>query len=535
MGKHKHSKDKVYKTVSELKSQHDRNNDLERSYLHRRLRFDSCCLSLSAISSQPYGLVDESQFCYVFERDLILQFLEKFRVNPITGLKITKNDLIPLQFHKNDEGQYHCPVTFKIFNQHSKIVANKKSGNVFSFEAYQQLNLKANHLKDLLTDEPFQRSDIVTIQDPIIAADKWNVVEFYYVKQNMKLSGEDSTVRVKGLDESSILKSSLVEAKRRASSLNQTHERIFGPMKTDQDLDEDGEKLDKINSANHSDGRLARSVTSTVMPVTCSQTPEILNKQQILYPRIKKKGYAQLVTNFGTLNLELYCDRTPRACHNFLLLASRGYYDNVCFHRLLKNFIIQGGDPTGTGKGGQSAWGEPFGNECFADLKHEGRGVLAMANSGPNSNKSQFYITLKGVWDHLDGKHTIFGRVVGGEDTLSRIEDVEVDKNDKPKKEIKIIRVVKHFDPFEELELALDKERESGSSKKKSSEIADDMPPKKLRAGVGAYMILDKPKKTSVPIVGGEETKGSSLASKLSSLKPNESKTSNKFGNFSNW
>lgn len=550
--KNKHSQDKLHRTVSEIRSHHvGQSRELELSELHRRLKFDTCCLSLNSVSVKPMGLCDDEGHCYVFECDLVVKFLEKFQTHPITGSKIGVQDLIELKYHKNNEDQYHCPVIYKLFNQHSKIVANKKTGNVYSYEAYQQLNLKPNNFRDLLTDEPFDKSDIVTIQDPSKADTKWKVSNFHYVKNQLKLEDDVSETRIRDIERSSILKSSLDEYKSKADSIVRDFYRIVGQDETG--TEHDGVKLDKINSATYSDGTVSSSVTSTVMPIANVQKAALLSDEQIIYPRIKKKGYIQLITNFGPLNLELYCDRTPKTCHNFLLLASRGYYDDTCFHRLVKNFIMQGGDPSGTGSGGQSAWGQPFKDECHGDLKHVGRGVLAMANSGPNTNKSQFYITLRGVWDHLDGKHTVFGRLVGGEETLDKIESsVEVDKNDRPKKEIKIVRVVKYVDPFEEVEKAIEEERKRDVNEKKRKDVTSqqtttkDGTLKKFRSGVGAYVNLDQVKTFSdASKMRGEDdasrtngasktTATTSLADKLALLS-NKKKSTKSYGDFSNW
>ncbi|GBO31436.1 Peptidyl-prolyl cis-trans isomerase-like 2, partial [Araneus ventricosus] len=122
---------------------------------------------------------------------------------------------------------------------------------------------------------------------------------------------------------------------------------------------------------------------------------------------------------------------TPKTCENFIKLSKSGYYENTIFHRSIKNFMIQGGDPTGTGSGGESAWKKLFKDEFKPNLSHQGRGILSMANSGPNTNKSQFFITFRSC-QHLDKKHSIFGRVVGGLDTLSKMEKIETDKDDKP-------------------------------------------------------------------------------------------------------
>lgn len=114
-----------------------------------------------------------------------------------------------------------------------------------------------------------------------------------------------------------------------------------------------------------------------------------------------------LETNLGDVQLELYWDHAPRTCKNFAELAKRGYYNGVVFHRVISDFMIQGGDPTGTGRGGTSIYGQKFEDEIHPDLRFTGAGILAMANSGPNTNGSQFFITL-GPTPYLDNKHTEF-------------------------------------------------------------------------------------------------------------------------------
>jgi peptidyl-prolyl cis-trans isomerase-like 1 len=146
-----------------------------------------------------------------------------------------------------------------------------------------------------------------------------------------------------------------------------------------------------------------------------------------------------LHTSHGTVTLELYYKHAPKTCQNFFELAKRGYYDDVVFHRVIKDFMIQGGDPTGTGRGGESVFGGKFEDEISKGLRHVGAGILVMANSGPNTNKSQFFITLAPTpW--LDGKHAIFGRVSSGMSVVRAIGAVKVDKNDRPVKEVKILR-----------------------------------------------------------------------------------------------
>jgi len=121
---------------------------------------------------------------------------------------------------------------------------------------------------------------------------------------------------------------------------------------------------------------------------------------------------ATIETTKGPIRLALFADQTPITAANFVNLSRRGYYDGVKFHRVIKDFMVQGGDPTGTGRGGP---GYQFGDECTPNLKHDSPGVLSMANSGPGTNGSQFFIThVPTPW--LNGKHTVFGKVIGPED-----------------------------------------------------------------------------------------------------------------------
>src|SRR4051794_9759357 len=142
---------------------------------------------------------------------------------------------------------------------------------------------------------------------------------------------------------------------------------------------------------------------------------------------------ATLHTNKGAIAIELFDDDAPKTVENFKKLARDGFYDGVIFHRVIPDFMIQGGDPTGTGSGGP---GYKFEDE-FNDHKVE-RGALAMANSGPNTNGSQFFIVTADSAPWLDGKHTVFGRVVDGMDVVDKIEASDTDANDKPREEARI-------------------------------------------------------------------------------------------------
>ncbi len=136
---------------------------------------------------------------------------------------------------------------------------------------------------------------------------------------------------------------------------------------------------------------------------------------------------AKIKTNVGDIEIELFADKAPKTVENFVGLATKGYYNGVIFHRVIKDFMIQGGDPTGTGRGGESYFGHPFEDEFHQDLKHTGPGILSMANAGPGTNGSQFFITLVPTpW--LDGKHSIFGKVINGMDIVEKIGNTETSK-----------------------------------------------------------------------------------------------------------
>ena len=145
---------------------------------------------------------------------------------------------------------------------------------------------------------------------------------------------------------------------------------------------------------------------------------------------------AVLHTNQGDITVELFDEDAPKTVENFKKLALDKFYEGVIFHRVIKDFMIQGGDPTGTGRGGP---GYTFEDE-FNDHKIV-RGALAMANAGPNTNGSQFFIVTTDAAPWLDGKHTVFGRVVDGMDVVDKIEGSETDHNDRPKNDAVIERV----------------------------------------------------------------------------------------------
>jgi len=140
---------------------------------------------------------------------------------------------------------------------------------------------------------------------------------------------------------------------------------------------------------------------------------------------------AVLETSLGTIELSLYPDQAPLAVENFKGLIGKGYYDGVIFHRVIPGFMIQGGDPTGTGFGGESLWGTSFADEFSSLLRFDKPGQVGMANAGPDTNGSQFFITVAAA-SHLNDKHTIFASVSSGMEVVTTISEVETDVRDRP-------------------------------------------------------------------------------------------------------
>ena len=165
-----------------------------------------------------------------------------------------------------------------------------------------------------------------------------------------------------------------------------------------------------------------------------------VNFGELMNLKGNEKLYAIIQTNMGTIELQLLNKEAPKTVKNFVGLAVQGFYNGLIFHRVIKDYMIQGGDPSGTGNGGATIYGEPFEDEFLISLKHDLPGTLSMANSGPNTNKSQFFITVVPTpW--LDYKHTIFGKVVKGMEVVNAISIVTTNNMDRPIEDVVMEKV----------------------------------------------------------------------------------------------
>ncbi|EHB09774.1 Peptidyl-prolyl cis-trans isomerase-like 2 [Heterocephalus glaber] len=534
MGKRQHQKDKMYITCAEYTHFYGGKKPDVPQTNFRRLPFDHCSLSL-----QPFAYPVCTLEGVVFDLLNIVPWLKKYGTNPSNGEKLDGRSLIKLNFAKNSEGKYHCPVLFTVFTNNTHIVAIKMTGNVYAYEAVEQLNIKAKNFRDLLTDEPFSRQDIITLQDPT-NLDKFNVSNFFHVKNNMKIIDPDEEKAKQ--DPSYYLKNTNTETR-------ETLQELYKEFKGDEILAAtmkapEKKKVDQLNAGLSLQWRrwassLPAFLGTTVVPAAA------IEEDVLRYQFVKKKGYVRLHTNKGDLNLELHCDLTPKTCENFIKLCKKHYYDGTIFHRSIRNFVstvvnlmrvvheqysadVWALGPAG---GGESYWGKAFKDEFRPNLSHTGRGILSMANSGPNTNKSQFFITFRSC-AYLDKKHTIFGRVVGGFDTLTAMENVESDpKTDRPKEEVRIDATTVFVDPYEEADAQIAQERKTKLEVTPEAKVKTNQPPQSgtqgpqtYRHGVGKYINPAATKRVA------EEEPSTSTAVPVAKKKPSRG-----FGDFSSW
>jgi len=499
---------------------------------------------------------------------------------------MVSKQLISLQMDKDEEtGKWQCPVLCKPFSNHTKIVAIRQNppgneANVYSHEAVQELNIKPKNNIDLLSGKKINlKRDLIVLQDPSDAEHN-KLRDIHNFKHTAMLRDETQA----SLDASS-----------GNVRLSVTASRIMGKMKRKREEEGEKEKIRKdkqrlrdekrkkdggmgvdeaetastennklrvftneLTGAEMTSGRTSGSLTSTAMSVSYDKDmreatqEEILQSQLYTMKQMKQKGFVRLTTNLGVMDLELHCDIAPRTCTNFIGLVEKGKYNGTLFHRSIRNFMIQGGKPLKESGSESSLWGKPFADEFDDRLKHEGPGILSMANAGPGTNKQQFFITYKSA-PHLNRKHSVFGSVAKGMDVLQEMEKVPTNKKDKPADPIKIIEAVVFLNPVKEAEkkesIRIQKriqekrgekdERQAsarGKPSTKPQESQDDKnsKPETSSSRIGRYLpqnILKTPKK--------QEKSNESNSTKIdaislkSRLPPPPKKTT--FKDFSNW
>ena len=556
--------DKLYITHSEWSSSDAfsasvgsgvrQNNEAHASF--KRLPFTFCALSLQPFTTPvctPEGLI--------FDHENIIRWLINRDTNPVNGRPLSSADLIKLQFAKNDTGEFVDPVTFKVFTDNTHIVAIRHgdSANVFAYDTVERLNFKAKMWRDLVSDEEFSRKDVVTLQDPQNLESR-DLSSFKYLKD-----GEDTHVQKddEGNINTSAMGSSAKIIKAKEAVARARAERAAGqtqkssksaavvpwpkPANGTKAVASTPIKAVPYNASRSTTGQAAASLTSTgLTPHTAATIATISDEEYLLRPRrVKNIGYVRLLTTQGSMNVALFPEHAPKAVWNFVRLSQQGYYNGIIFHRNIRSFMIQGGDPTGSGRGGKSVWGKNFEDEFDGPLKHDGRGVVSMANKGKNTNSSQFFICYREA-KHLDRKHSIFGRVVEGLETLDALEALEVDETKRPKEEVKIVEATVLVDPFEEFwkNKKEGEEKEKRDAERKAEEDAKGdgrttWTGKRIRAdgtiesggdaGVGRYLKAALARQGKAAAVDEDDDVG------IAEPARKKAKGSGGFGNFEGW
>ncbi|KAF5384974.1 hypothetical protein D9615_001421 [Tricholomella constricta] len=397
-----------------------------------RTPFDCCAISFQPFT-HPVCARNADGTGHVYDLVNIIPWLKQHNnTSPITKEPLSPSDLITLHYSRKEaSGEIHDPISFKPFSEHSHIVAIATTGNVFLAES-----IKGG--RDLVSDIPYKKQDVITLQNP-----------HGFPQASVPTAASSSSIVT---SKSETAKNTASKSSVAAGGVAALKVKAAVPW----------------NVSPYSSGMPGASLTSTSVDPQTASSKLLWDEEELMFEDIsnpvkskgkekdvgRRRAYVRLVTSLGggSLNLELFCEKAPKTCYNFLMLAKAGKYDDCLFHRLVPGFMIQTGDPTGTGAGGESYWGAPFRDEhdLKGAAKHDTRGVLAMANKGAGTNGSQFYITFKAA-PHLDKKHTVFGKLVGGEDVLDLLEKLPVKTGtERPAKSVRITEIVIYQDPFDD-------------------------------------------------------------------------------------
>jgi len=280
-------------------------------------------------NSEVEGICSNSGSVYALIK--LLPYLQKYKSDPVTGKKATlKADYFTIHLYRNNEREYHCPATFKVFNPSTKIAVNKVTGNVYAYDAIEKLNIKVSNLRDLISDEPFKRDDIIIIQDPTdLTNSKYNFASFHHIVHDLKVNKEEEEALRSdpkyyiNLNDSSLRalqrlkdvegKEKEKEEKRKEQEKEKAGE---GEGKGEGEVEEK-KKAIKEAHYNYSTGKTAASFTSTTLSIQTKTQLAVKNNEEVMFEYLKKKqkkGYVRIVTNKGDLNFELHVDLTPKTC-----------------------------------------------------------------------------------------------------------------------------------------------------------------------------------------------------------------------------
>ncbi|KAJ3247493.1 Peptidyl-prolyl cis-trans isomerase cyp8 [Chytriomyces hyalinus] len=401
----------------------------------KRLPFDCCALSLL-----PFEVPRCTRDGLIFDLVHIVPWIKKHGTNPVTGVKLSTADLIPLHFHKNAEGKYHDPITFKVFSENTHIVAVATTGHVYAYESIDELIIKPKSWRDLMTDEPFKRKDLITIQDPHNITNR-NISDFHYkvneIAKPANAAEDEATRRKRAIDSTINATGSTARILAAMNSSKAEKQIPITPSFV-------SKEKNAYNAAHYSDNSAASAFTSMGATAVTKNRAAVISDDEYLVANVKDPATARIKTNLGYIEVQLFCSVGPKACYNFGITKT--------------SFSI---DPSKTlwfkpGRGGESHYGHTFAHE-IKSLSHNERDILSMANKGPGTNSSQFYGWI--------GRARRNGR--------------EVDKNDKPKQPITML----------DIEI-LRKKREAAArkAKKAASDRLAFFEPQNSSSAIGKYL-----------------------------------------------
>eukprot|EP01031_Cornospumella_fuschlensis_P040286 gene40286-49086_t len=339
MGKNKHSKDRIYITATEWATEYGgKKRETNSGNQTRPLPFDHCALSLAPFHT-PVMLPNDTGVVFDFEN--IVPYLQKHKCDPVTGREMSTKDIIRLHMSKNADGQWECPVTNKVFTASSHIVAIRTSGNVYSYDAVLELNIKAKSMLDLIDNTPFTKADIMTIQNPTDteATRRRDISSFTHLQQ---VRADAAVVRKAegGVRHTTSSQAAMaaIQAQQQADlesgiKKKTTEEIIRGGAGAEGGVDvrrflDLSPTIEDVNPGQvNTDGKAGGSFTSTAVNMHTSNATRLATPEEIrqarwrIMRRLAKKSYVQLQTTHGNLNIEVFTDMAMCTAWNFLTLC----------------------------------------------------------------------------------------------------------------------------------------------------------------------------------------------------------------------
>ena len=504
---------KLFMTYYELCQRNIENNEDNYKSKINYLPFNYCSLSLHPFINP---VCDEKG--NIFEKKYIINYISKYHKNPIDFSPLSIKNLIKLNFYKGNNNKFCCPITLKEYSENTKIVIIKETGNVYSYEAYLELNKNIKNFKDLLNDQKFEPKNVIIINDP---NNKKIINNFKFIKNkeelnfvnNLIYNNEENSNKNEKKEinlpsnykkiiedyekDNSIEKMKKLELieqinlgknylnKDYLNKIKKNYEENFLPIfKLLKEKIKHKENINEIkNSINFNSNVFIfflkeNNLYKKYLKLNENYNPNFDELRNIYYNIIKKnkmKGYVKFYTNFGNLNIEIFCDLVPFASENFIELCEEKIYLNKKFNCLLhdnlisiENFEIK-----------ENYFGKLFNYENNNFYSQNEKGLLCMINNEKNNNK--FFISLSETKkDEFKNKNTIFGKILDDLKTLDIINSIKTE-NTKPIYEIKINKIEIYKNPFREVikdliynEIKLLNENEKNLQIKNEKKILDN-------------------------------------------------------------